>query len=101
MGCDSEPVLVLVLSDTHGKHGRLRLPNLGGGRADFAISAGDYAVRDPEFARFMAGLPATHKVVVRGNHDDGRHGPLQHDVWEAHGVHLLEDRTITRVCARG
>jgi Icc-related predicted phosphoesterase len=60
---------LVLLSDTHGLHDRVAVPD-----GDVLVHAGDFTRRGrPEevegFARFLARLPHTHKVVVAGNHD--------------------------------
>lgn len=62
------PRLVL-LSDTHGHHPRLRVPD-----GDVLVHAGDFCSSGKEaqarsFARWLAKQPHPHKVVVAGNHD--------------------------------
>jgi len=62
------PRLVL-LSDTHGYHDRLRVPE-----GDVLVHAGDFCTSGKEqqarsFARWLARQPHPHKVVIAGNHD--------------------------------
>ena len=62
------PRLVL-LSDTHGFHERLRIPD-----GDVLVHAGDFCTSGKEaqaraFARWLERQPHAHKVVVAGNHD--------------------------------
>jgi predicted phosphodiesterase len=62
------PRLVL-LSDTHGYHARLRVPD-----GDVLVHAGDFCSHGKEkearsFARWLAAQPHAHKVVIAGNHD--------------------------------
>lgn len=59
----------LTLSDTHGKHHQLKLPN-----ADVLIHAGDVSSRGQEFEiqnflHWMAELDYEHKIFIAGNHD--------------------------------
>lgn len=60
---------IVCLSDTHGFHGRLRVPE-----GDLLVHAGDFSMagRPDEiqlFDRWLGTLPHAHKVVVAGNHD--------------------------------
>jgi predicted phosphodiesterase len=62
------PRLVL-LSDTHGLHDSLSVPD-----GDVLVHAGDFSStgkpREVEaFVRFLARLPHAHKIVIAGNHD--------------------------------
>ncbi|MEZ5980560.1 MAG: metallophosphatase domain-containing protein [Planctomycetota bacterium] len=63
------PTRLVLLSDTHGLHDRLRVPD-----GDVLVHAGDFTKRgrEAEVAAFGAWLgeqPHAHKVVVAGNHD--------------------------------
>lgn len=60
---------IVCLSDTHGQHARLAVPD-----GDVLVHAGDFSLngRPEEIARFdawLAGLPHRHKLVIAGNHD--------------------------------
>ncbi len=60
---------IVCLSDTHGLHQRLRVPE-----GDLLLHAGDFSMagRPDEIERFdrwLGTLPHAHKVVVAGNHD--------------------------------
>lgn len=60
---------IVCLSDTHGRHRGLDVPD-----GDLLIHAGDLtAVGEPvqvqEAADWLAALPHRHKVVIAGNHD--------------------------------
>ncbi len=60
---------IVCLSDTHGRHGDLVVPE-----GDLLVHAGDLTAHGDlqelhESARFLAALPHRHKVVVAGNHD--------------------------------
>ena len=60
---------IVCLSDTHGQHARLTVPD-----GDVLVHAGDFSMngRPEEIARFdswLAGLPHRHKLVIAGNHD--------------------------------
>ncbi|MCU0439457.1 MAG: metallophosphoesterase [Raineya sp.] len=60
---------ILCISDTHGKHKKLDLPE-----ADMIIHAGDISGKgDPwqirEFFEWFSALPYYHKIFIAGNHD--------------------------------
>jgi predicted phosphodiesterase len=60
---------VVCISDTHGRHPRLRIPS-----CDVLVHAGDATVRGrwsemEPFLEWMADQPATYKVLIAGNHD--------------------------------
>jgi hypothetical protein len=62
------PRLVL-LSDTHGFHDRLRIPD-----GDVLVHAGDFTTSGKEtqvraFAKWLKNQPHEHKIVIAGNHD--------------------------------
>ena len=59
----------VAISDTHGWHSRLEVPD-----GDVLLHSGDLCNRGAlaeveSFDRFLAGLPHTHKIVIAGNHD--------------------------------
>ncbi|HEX8516878.1 MAG TPA: metallophosphoesterase [Bacteroidia bacterium] len=59
----------VAISDTHGQHNNLRLP-----QADVIIHAGDITKRGNkeevvEFLTWFAELPFTYKIFIAGNHD--------------------------------
>ena len=63
------PLRLVLLSDTHGLHRELSIPD-----GDVLIHAGDFcnegeAVEARSFGEFFCGLPHRHKVVIAGNHD--------------------------------
>lgn len=64
-------MLILHLSDTHGKHHELRnLPN-----ADVIIHSGDISFAGSEnevmdFIEWFGALPYKYKIFIAGNHDD-------------------------------
>jgi len=64
-------MLILHLSDTHGKHHELRnLPN-----ADVVIHSGDISFAGSEnevmnFIEWFGALPYKYKIFIAGNHDD-------------------------------
>jgi len=61
---------ILCLSDTHGRHRRLQIPE-----ADILLFAGDMGAtsfsRLADFADWLASipLPAERKIIISGNHD--------------------------------
>lgn len=60
---------LVCLSDTHGFHKSLKVPD-----GDILIHAGDFSMRAKtshvvEFATWIKSLPHKHKIVVPGNHD--------------------------------
>lgn len=83
---------LVILSDTHGKHGELSVPD-----GDVLIHAGDMSrlgelVEIEEFDRFLAGLPHRHKIVVAGNHDFGfERTPRQARAALAHATYLEDE----------
>jgi predicted phosphodiesterase len=61
---------IVCISDTHGRHRDLEIPE-----CDLLLHAGDITGRgEPfilrDFNAWLAGLPASHKVVIAGNHDE-------------------------------
>lgn len=60
---------IVCLSDTHGLHEKLDVPE-----GDLLLHAGDFSMAGradeiERFDRWLATLPHEHKVVVAGNHD--------------------------------
>lgn len=60
---------IVALSDTHGYHKQLQVPD-----GDLLIHAGDLGMRTKayevvEFARWFNSLPHPNKIVIAGNHD--------------------------------
>jgi Icc-related predicted phosphoesterase len=60
---------VVCISDTHGMHDRVRVPN-----GDLLIHAGDFtargAARDVDsFNSWLGALPHKERIVIAGNHD--------------------------------
>lgn len=60
---------IVCLSDTHGRHDALVIPD-----GDVVVHAGDMTMGGrtaevEEFAAWFAGLPHAHKIVIAGNHD--------------------------------
>jgi Icc-related predicted phosphoesterase len=62
-------VKLVLISDMHGQHGRLKVPD-----GDILVVAGDFTTQGSftEIANFngwLGGLPHKHKIVIAGNHD--------------------------------
>lgn len=62
-------VQIVCLSDTHGQHRRIRVPD-----GDILIVAGDLTVYGKRseyryFNEWLGELPHKHKIVIAGNHD--------------------------------
>lgn len=60
---------IVALSDTHGYHNRLTIPD-----GDVLVYAGDFSMRAKlndtvDFAAWFNALPHTHKIMIPGNHD--------------------------------
>ena len=63
------PLRLVLLSDTHGLHRELSIPD-----GDVLVHAGDFcnageAVEARVLGEFFRDLPHRHKVVIAGNHD--------------------------------
>jgi predicted phosphodiesterase len=93
----SGPVLV-VLSDTHGRHGAMKHPVPAG---DILIHCGDFCGRGSlrevvDFANWFGDFPHPHKLVTAGNHD----GPVEEDpdhcraLFAERGIELLLGETV-------
>lgn len=60
---------IVCISDTHGQHGQLRIPE-----GDLLVCTGDFTRRGrraevTDFNDWLGSLPHRHKVIVAGNHD--------------------------------
>jgi predicted phosphohydrolase len=61
---------IVCISDTHGLHRRLSLPD-----GDILIHAGDFMMHGrtveeiDDFNDWLGGLPHRHRIVIAGNHD--------------------------------
>lgn len=60
---------VVLISDTHGYHNSIRVPN-----GDIVIHAGDLTASGDfaqvaEAAKWLGSLPHPHKIAIAGNHD--------------------------------
>jgi predicted phosphodiesterase len=85
---------LVVLSDTHGFHDRLVVPD-----GDVVVHAGDFCDSGSEaearsFAAYFLALPHRHKVLVAGNHDRclERDADLGERLFP--GCHYLLDRGV-------
>jgi len=63
------PLRIVCISDTHGHHDKLEIPD-----GDILIHAGDISGRGgrseiDQFNEWIGRLPHKHKVVIAGNHD--------------------------------
>lgn len=61
---------IIAISDTHGSHRQLKVPN-----GDVLIHAGDvlannYPNEIIDFNNWLSTLPHKHKIVIAGNHDE-------------------------------
>lgn len=69
-GCSVPRIRVVCISDTHGQHGKLIVPD-----GDMLIHAGDFMTFGDrpkeivEFNQWLGRQPHRHKVVIAGNHD--------------------------------
>lgn len=66
---EGEGVRLVCISDTHGLHSKLKLPE-----GDILVHAGDFTMDGGEdemfrFAKWFLSRPHRHKVLVAGNHD--------------------------------
>mmetsp|Transcript_14952 Transcript_14952/g.33603 ORF Transcript_14952/g.33603 Transcript_14952/m.33603 type:complete len:259 (+) Transcript_14952:70-846(+) len=96
----------VCFSDTHGREGRVeerhRIP------ADILLHGGDFTdagetAQVTAFAQWLAEYPATHKVVIAGNHDITfdrfHHKKLSSEearsaLLDSNSCHYLEDETV-------
>lgn len=85
---------VVCLSDTHGLHGRISVPD-----GDLLVHAGDVSKRGTpaqikEFAAWFAAQPHRHKVMIAGNHDFAFEALDEARDWIV-DAHYLQDEGIT------
>lgn len=87
---------IVALSDTHGMHGRVDVPD-----GDILIHCGDLTAHgEPEelmdFASWLDGLPHLYKVVIAGNHDFCLHQRQEsRRVLSSIGAFYLQDQQLT------
>lgn len=83
---------IVIISDTHGEHEHLTVPN-----GDVLISCGDWSpghgsrMDTEQFAAWMGTLPHRYKIAVPGNHeawveDDPLHA---NRIFKAHSIRLM------------
>ena len=93
---DLEPLRVVAISDTHGQHQQVAVPD-----GDVLIHCGDYCSHGSfsevsDLAKWMGSLPHKHKIATAGNHD----APVEqreHDcrqLFKKHGIHLLLNEAV-------
>jgi predicted phosphodiesterase len=102
---DTDILRIVAISDTHGLHGRLVLPE----QADILIHCGDFADKGSEediysfrsWLREQTQFP--EKIAITGNHDRDADNPHRYNLKEIFSqekdVHLLQDEAV--VCADG
>lgn len=82
---------IVCVSDTHGLHRQLSLPN-----GDILVCTGDFTRRGrraevEEFDRWLSILPHKHKVIIAGNHDFlFEQDPAARDLIQ-HGTYLQDE----------
>lgn len=88
---------IVVLSDTHGRHKKVLLPE-----GDLLIHAGDITVEGrnsqvTDFLKWFGRQPHRHKIFIAGNHDFFFEQNTQADVMAKlpAGVHYLNDSGVT------
>jgi len=85
---------LVCLSDTHGYHKKLTIPD-----GDFLIHVGDFSMRANrstvcEFARWFKAQPHTHKIIVAGNHDVALEGDRRWALEEFAPAHYLAHERV-------
>jgi len=86
---------LVLLSDTHGRHKKLTLPD-----GDVLIHCGDVSHRGnlaetEAFGRWFAAQPHTFKVLVPGNHDAATENPTARNLLRSLGITVLVDGGAT------
>ena len=87
---------IVCISDTHGKHNKLVLPE-----GDMILHAGDFSSKGrPKevraFFRWFSDLPYRHKIVIAGNHDFlAENEPEYFRSLIPDNCHYLEDSGVT------
>lgn len=90
-------MIIIGVSDTHGKHDQVNVPN-----GDVLIHCGDFSNRGTplefeEFLHWFSKQPHTHKIMIPGNHDwclEQNEGACRSLVKAIGGVNLLIDESI-------
>ena len=87
---------LIFISDTHGLHSEMRIPN-----GDIIIHCGDISGRGKinevtDFANWFSVLPHKHKIMIPGNHDFlfENNVPLARILLEERGIVCLIDEFI-------
>src|SRR5208282_2016499 len=86
---------IVLVSDTHGLHSKMRHPVPDG---DVLVHAGDFTnVGSPDdcaqFDKWLGSLPHPHKIVIAGNHERGW-DRMSLDFKHFTNAHYLEDSSI-------
>ena len=95
---------LILISDTHGKHNEVNLPE-----GDVLVHAGDFCaggrrskiIELREFAEWFAKQPHQHKIVIAGNHDWAAEAFMKEEAeWIMRKdffstVHYLRDSSVT------
>src|ERR1700676_2872277 len=81
----------VAISDTHGEHAKLIIPP-----CDFLFHTGDWTIfgdiwEVAKFAEWFRQQPATHKVIIAGNHDKTAQNSPQfiRDTFQSLGIHYV------------
>lgn len=91
---------VVAISDTHGRHEQLRVPD-----GDVLVHAGDLLMKGTldelrDAAAWLGRQPHTHKLLVGGNHDfclepESASRETALSLLQEHGITWLEDERVT------
>ena len=84
---------IVALSDTHGKHRQISIPN-----GDLLIFAGDFEIRNNldlfEMSEWLNELPHKRVVAIFGNHDFTEHSEIKYMKQMFERVNLLFNESI-------
>ena len=84
-----------IISDTHGMHEQVELPD-----ADVLIHCGDFTARDTrqeleQFARWHGSHSHEHKLILCGNHDSSDISYESYkEIFSEYGVTYMQDETV-------
>lgn len=86
---------LVLLSDTHGRHKKLNIPD-----GDVLIHCGDFSHRGnlaetEAFGRWFAAQPHPFKVLTCGNHDAATENPVARNLLRSLGIEVLVDSGAT------
>lgn len=86
---------LVLLSDTHGRHKKLNIPD-----GDVLVHCGDFSHRGSlaeteAFGRWFAAQPHPFKVLVPGNHDAATENPVARNLLRSLGIEVLVDSGAT------